>query len=77
MALKTKSAQLLAMASMVLIMTFIVVLISTLLNFGLDSTFLLRFFRGWLIAFILAFPLVIVLMPRLQRFFMGLAKQND
>ncbi len=69
MTLAPKSAQLLTMASMVLAMTFVVVFISTLLNFGLDARFLLRFVRGWATAFVLALPLVIVLMPRLQGFF--------
>jgi hypothetical protein len=77
MMLKPKSAQILSMASMVLIMTFVVVLVSTLVNFGLDATFLFRFVRGWVIAFILAFPLVVVLMPRLQKFFQGLTQQGQ
>lgn len=72
MTFKPKTAQLLAMASMVLIMTGIVVLVSTLVNFGLGTDFALRFARGWAIAFVLAFPLVVVLMPRLQRCFQKL-----
>jgi hypothetical protein len=71
MKLEPRSAQILAMGSMVLIMTCVVVFVSTLVNFGFDDTFLFRFFRGWAIAFVLAFPLVILLMPRLHKFFQG------
>ena len=76
MTLKPKSAQLLAMASMVLIMTGVVVLVSTFVNFGLADAFLLRFLRSWAIAFVLAFPLVVLLMPRLQKFFAGMVKKG-
>ncbi len=69
MTLKPKTAQLLAMASMVLVMTGVVVLLSTLVNFGLGPDFAFRFARGWALAFVLAFPLVVVLMPRLHRYF--------
>ena len=72
MKLTQRSARVLAMAAMVLIMTCVVVLISTLVNFGIHDSFLFRFLRGWAIAFVLAFPLVLVLMPRLQNFFQGL-----
>jgi hypothetical protein len=72
--MKQKTAQLTAMAVMVLLMTFIVVLISTLLNFGLENEFFLRLGRGWAIAFALAYPLVIALMPRLQKFFQKFVK---
>ncbi len=74
MALNQKSAQLLSMATMVLIMTCVVVAVSTFVNFGLAEGFPFRFLRGWLIAFIMAFPIVVFLMPRLQRFFMGMVK---
>jgi hypothetical protein len=67
--LAPRQAQLLSMASMVLVMTGVVVALSTWLNFGLGPDFVLRFARGWAIAFALAFPLAAVLMPRLQRFF--------
>jgi hypothetical protein len=36
----------------------------------------LRFLKGWGIAFIIAYPLVIVLMPRLQKFFQGFVKKG-
>jgi hypothetical protein len=71
MKLTPKTAQLSAMAVMVLIMTFTVVFVSTLVNFGIDEAFLFRFLRGWAIAFIMAYPLVILLMPRLQKYFQG------
>jgi len=73
--MKPKAAQLLAMGSMVLIMTAVVVFASTWINFGFEDSFLLRFLRGWGIAFILAYPLVIVLMPRLQKLFQGFVKK--
>jgi len=76
MTLKPKAAQLLAMGTMVLIMTAVVVFISTWINFGLDGEFILRFLRGWAIAFVLAYPLVIVLMPMLQKFFQGFVKKG-
>jgi hypothetical protein len=74
--MKPKSAQLSAMAIMVLIMTFVVVFVSTWINFGFDDAFVFRFFRGWGIAFVIAYPLVIVLMPRLQKFFQGFVKKG-
>jgi hypothetical protein len=75
MNLKPKAAQLLAMASMVFIMTAVVVFISTLVNFGLAEDFTFRFLRGWGIAFLLAFPLVVLLMPRLQKLFQGMVRK--
>jgi hypothetical protein len=74
--LKPKTAQIFAMASMVLIMTGVVVMISTLINFGLYDQFVFRFLRSWALAFVLAFPLVVVLMPRLQQFFRGFVVTN-
>ena len=76
MTLKPKAAQLLAMGSMVLIMTGVVVFVSTWINFGLDETFVFRFLRGWGIAFVIAYPLVIILMPRLQKAFQGMVKKG-
>jgi uncharacterized protein YqhQ len=76
MTLKPNAARLLAMAIMVLIMTFVVVFVSTLVNFGFDESFVFRFLKGWGIAFIIAYPLVIVLMPRLQKFFQGFVKRG-
>ncbi len=64
------------MATMVLIMTCVVVLVSTFVNFGFDATFPFRFLRSWGIAFVLAFPLVLVLMPRLQKFFQRFVKKG-
>ena len=75
MTLKPKAAQLLAMGSMVMIMTAVVVFVSTWINFGFQDSFLFRFLRGWGIAFVLAYPLVIVLMPRLQKFFQSFVKK--
>jgi Protein of unknown function (DUF2798) len=73
--MKPKTAQLSAMGIMVLIMTMVVVFVSTWTNFGLDDTFLLRLFRGWGIAFVIAYPLVIVPIPRLKKAFQGLVKK--
>lgn len=69
MRLNNKQAQMMAMGTMVLTMTMVVVLVSTLINFGFDEYFAFRFFRGWAVAFALAFPIALVLMPRLQKFF--------
>lgn len=76
MGLTSKAAQLLALATMVLIMTFVVVFVSTWVNFGFADDFLFRLLRGWGIAFVLAYPLVLLLMPRLQRFFQSLAAKG-
>jgi hypothetical protein len=73
-----KRAQVFAMGSMVLIMTMVVVFVSTMINFGFDEAFAIRFFRGWAVAFILAFPIALVLMPRLQKFFQSkVGTQNE
>jgi hypothetical protein len=69
MSLTPKMAQLLSMASMVLVMTMVVVLVSNVIYFGFDELCFFRFIRSWAIAFILAFPLAVVLMPRLQKYF--------
>jgi len=74
--MKPKAAQLLAMGTMVLIMTAVVVFVSTWINFGFGDMFLFRFFRGWGIAFLLAYPLVILLMPRLQQFFQSFVRKG-
>jgi hypothetical protein len=71
--MKPRTAQLFAMGTMVAIMTGVVVFVSTWINFGFSADFLFRYFRGWGIAFVLAYPLVIVLMPRLQKFFLSRA----
>jgi len=71
-----KKAQAAAMAIMVLIMTFVVVFVSTLINFGLDDLFFLRSIRGWGIAFVLAFPLVIFLMPRINKIFQSFVRKD-
>ena len=76
MTLKPKAAQLTAMGTMVLIMTAVVVFVSTWLNFGLHGAFVSRFLKGWGLAFIIAYPLVIILMPRLQKFFQGFVKKG-
>lgn len=76
MTLKPKTAQVLALASMVLIMTLVVVFISTLINFGFDGSFVFRFFRGWVVSFGLAFPIALILMPRLQKFFQGMVTKG-
>jgi Protein of unknown function (DUF2798). len=69
MKLNRKQAQLMALGTMVLIMTMVVVFVSTIINFGFDQLFALRFFRGWAVAFVLAFPIALALMPKLQKFF--------
>ncbi len=66
-----RTAQLLSMATMVAIMTFFMSLVSTSINFGISEEFLFRFLRAWAIAYALALPLVIFLMPRLQKFFLS------
>lgn len=51
-------------------MTAVVVFVSTIVNFGFsDPNFWLRYIRGWILAFIIAFPIVIVIMPPLQKYF--------
>ena len=69
-----KQAQLSSMSLMVFIMTFVIVFISTWINFGFGEDFLFRFLRGWGVAFVLALPLVMVLMPNLHKFFQSKVK---
>jgi len=76
MTITPKIAQFLAMSTMVFLMTFIIVLISTLLNFGFDESFAFRFLRGWGLSFALALPLVMFLMPRLQKLFQNFTKKG-
>ena len=77
MKLNVKTARFLATGVMVLIMTFVVVFVSTILNFGWDESFVLRFLRGWGLAFLLAFPLVLFLMPRLHKVFQSRIREEE
>lgn len=64
-----KQARLFTMAVMVLIMTAVVVFVSTIVNFGFsDPNFWFRYIRGWILAFVIAFPIVVVIMPPLQKY---------
>lgn len=70
-----KQARLFTMGSMVLIMTAVVVFISTIVNFGFsDPNFWFRYLRGWIVAFVIAFPLVVAIMPPLQKYFQKFVK---
>ncbi len=53
---------------MVLTMTFVVVFVSTALNHGFQADFLSRWMRGWGVAFVIAFPTVLIIMPFIRKF---------
>lgn len=74
MTLTPRQAQLAASACVVLIMSATVVTISTALNFGFTAEFPTRFFRGWGIAFCVAYPLVLTLSPFFQKVFKRFVK---
>jgi UDP-N-acetylmuramyl pentapeptide phosphotransferase/UDP-N-acetylglucosamine-1-phosphate transferase len=62
-----KTGNVLSMFLMVLIMTFVVVFVSTAVNFGFSSDFIMRWMKGWGVAFIIAFPTVLIIMPFIRK----------
>jgi hypothetical protein len=72
--LSPKTANIVSMFLMVLIMTFIVVLVTVLVNYGTGPEFLSRWMRGWALAFIVAFPTVLVIMPVIRKLMLKITK---
>jgi len=62
-----KAAQFISMTLMVLIMTFVVVFVSTAVNFGFSDLLVLRWMKGWSVAFIVALPTVLLIMPFIRK----------
>ena len=67
MTLSPKGANIMSMFFMVLIMTCVVAFSTTLINFGMNTAFLLKWLRGWVLSFIIAFPTVLVIMPFIRK----------
>lgn len=53
---------------MVLILSFFVTLVATLINFGIDEFFFLRWMKSWAIAFVIALPIALIAMPNIKKF---------
>jgi hypothetical protein len=67
MVLSPKAANIFSIFLMVLIMTFVVVFVTTLVNFGMNTDFFIRWMRGWGLSFVVAFPTVLIIMPVITR----------
>jgi ABC-type glycerol-3-phosphate transport system permease component len=63
-----KMGNVLTMFFVVMIMTFIVVFVSTLINYGFSSDFIARWMKGWGLSFAVAFPTVLIIMPGIRKF---------
>jgi hypothetical protein len=74
--LTPKTANVVSMFLMVLIMTFVVVLVTTLVNYGTGPGFLVRWMRGWGLALIVAFPTVLVIMPIIKKLMLKITKRS-
>ena len=68
MKIPKSKAPLISMLLMVMIMTFVVVFVSTAFNHGLGDGFVFQWMRGWGIAFVIAFPTVLIIMPSIRKF---------
>lgn len=55
------------LAIMALFMTCLVSFVSVIVNYGLDSMFLHRWIKAWSIAFIVALPVVLVIVPAIKK----------
>jgi len=62
-----KAGNILSMFLMVLIMTCVVVFVSTAVNFGFSDDFVIRWIRGWGLACVVAFPVVLIIMPFIRK----------
>ena len=60
---------------MVLIMTFIVVFVTTAINYGFVNDFIARWMRGWGLSFIVAFPTVLIIMPTIRKTIAKITRQ--
>ncbi|MEZ7914628.1 DUF2798 domain-containing protein [Macellibacteroides fermentans] len=52
---------------MVFIMTMIISLVNTLKNYGLEAGFVLQWLQSWGFAYIVALPVVMVVMPATKK----------
>jgi len=63
MKIQKKHEMKVTLAIMVLIMTMVVSFASVILNFGLDNAFLIKWLKSWAFSYIIALPVVMIVMP--------------
>ena len=66
-----------SLTTMVLIMTFVVTFVSVSINFGYHSGFILSWFKYWGLAFFVALPVVMAIMPFKERMWQSLYRTNN
>jgi hypothetical protein len=67
MKIKKKHEMKVSLALMVLVMTSVVTLVSVSVNFGFHPDFVIRWVKSWGLAFIVALPVVMILMPMIKK----------
>jgi hypothetical protein len=67
MKIKKKHEMKVSLALMVLVMTSVVTFVSASVNFGFHPDFMIRWFKSWGLAFIVALPVVMILMPMIKK----------
>lgn len=67
MKIKKKHEGKITIIIMVFIMTMIISLVNTLKNYGLEPDFVLQWLKSWGFAYIVALPVVMVVMPATKK----------
>lgn len=67
MKIKRKNEMKVTLVIMVFVMTMIVSLVSISVNFGFSDDFIYRWFKAWGLAFIVATPVVMVIVPLIKK----------
>lgn len=67
MKIKKKHEGKITIIIMVFIMTMIISLLNTLKNYGLEPDFVLQWLKSWGFAYIVALPVVMVVMPATKK----------
>lgn len=74
MHISKKRAPLLKAFLMALILPLIMIFFITLINIGFESAFLFVWMKNYVIAVVIAFPLIILLSPMINRFVERISK---
>lgn len=75
MKIPKSKAQIVIMFFMVVTMTFVVVFVTTAFNYCFQSDFVFKWLKGWGLAFIIAFPTVLIIMPFIRKFVASITEE--
>lgn len=67
MKITRKNEMKITLAIMALFMTCLVSFVSVVVNYGFDTMFFVRWLKAWGIAFIVALPVVLVIVPAIKK----------